>query len=72
MPAGGKTTLLEDPHRDGKDKKEGPGKPDEEPIDKARPEAEVKEQAVKVEREGRPADEAGERTSAEPKDPDAR
>jgi NADH-quinone oxidoreductase subunit E len=72
MPAQRKTTLLEDPHRDGKDKKEGPGKPDEEPIDKARPEAEVKEQAVKVEREGRPADEAGERTSAEPKDPDAR
>ena len=72
MPAQGKTTLHQDPHRGGKRKEEGPGKPDEEPVDKARPEAEVKKQAVKVEKEGRPADEAGERTSAKPKDPDAR
>jgi NADH-quinone oxidoreductase E subunit len=71
MPAGGKTTLLENPHRDRR-RKEGPGKPDEEPVEKAKPEPEVKEQAVRVEKEGRPADEAGERTSAKPKDPDAR
>jgi len=62
MPAGGKTTLLSDPHHDGKDRAEGPGNRDEEPVDKARPEAEVKEHAARIERQGRPADDAGERT----------
>jgi NADH-quinone oxidoreductase subunit E len=76
MPAGGKTTLKADPHRAPKSRKEGPGKRDEEPVEKARPEAEVKEQAEKVERKGRPADDIGEEEPAEPpvelKDPDAR
>jgi len=76
MPAGGKTTLRADPHRMPAGREEGPGKPDEEPVEKARPEAEVKEQAVKVERKGRPADDIGEKEPAEPpaeaKDPDAR
>jgi len=83
MPAGGKTTLLVDPHADAKERKGGPGKRDEEPVEKAKPEAEVKEHAVRTEREGRPADDAGERTglgerakageraAKEAKDPDA-
>jgi len=72
MPAGGKTTLMVDPHRDGEGRKEGSGDRDEEPVDKARPEAEVKRHATKVEREGRPAEGAGDQNLAEPKDPDAR
>ena len=73
MPASGKTSLLEDPHRDGKrGKKGGPGKRDEEPVEKAKPEAEVKGHAAKVEKEGRPADGVGDENLAEPKDPDAR
>jgi NADH-quinone oxidoreductase subunit E len=76
MPAGGKTTLKTAPHRAPKSRKEGPGKRDEEPVEKARPEAEVTEQAEKVERKGRPADDIGEEEPAEPpvelKDPDAR
>ncbi|HSA79338.1 MAG TPA: NADH-quinone oxidoreductase subunit NuoE [Geminicoccaceae bacterium] len=73
MPANGKTTLREDLHRGGKrGKKEGPGKRDEEPVEKAKPETEVKGHAAKVEKEGRPADGAGDQNLAEPKDPDAR
>ena len=73
MAAGGKTTLLADPHRNGgKERKTGPGDRDEEPIDKARPEAAVREHAVKTEREGRPAHDIGDGTLAKPKDPDAR
>ena len=71
MPAGGKTILLEDPHRD-EGREEGPGRRDEEPIEKAKPEVEVREQAVKVEREGRPAHDVGDEAAPEPKDPDAR
>ena len=53
MAAGGKTTLFLDPHRDGdQDRHEGPGRRDEEPVRKARPEQRVKEHAVKTEREG--------------------
>jgi NADH dehydrogenase (ubiquinone) flavoprotein 2 len=78
MPAGGQTTLLIDPRTD-RGAKEGPGRPDEEPIDKARPGDEVKEHAVRTERQGRPAHRAGEppgvggRTDAaeQGKDPDA-
>jgi len=71
MPAGGKTTLLEDPHR-SEGRKEGPGRRDEEPIEKAKPEVEVAAHAVKVEREGRPAHDVGDDAAPEPKDPDAR
>ena len=45
--------------------KGGPGKRDEEPVEKARPEAEVKDHAERTERQGRPADDAGERTGLE-------
>ena len=38
----------------------------------ARPEAAVKQHAVRTEKKGRPADEIGDRALAEPKDPDAR
>ena len=73
MAAGGKTTLFENPHRAGKKgRKPGPGDRDEEPVDKARPEADVKEHAVRTEKKGRPADEIGDRALAEPKDPNAR
>jgi hypothetical protein len=73
MPAGGKTTLFEDPHRAGEEgRREGPGRPDEEPVDKARPEERVKEHAAKIEEKGRPAHDIGDRTLAEPKDPNAR
>jgi NADH-quinone oxidoreductase E subunit len=73
MPAGGKKTLLEDPHRGGKKgRREGPGGRDEEPVDKARPEERVKEHAVKTEKRGRPAHDIGDRALAEPKDPNAR
>jgi NADH-quinone oxidoreductase subunit E len=73
MAAGGKTTLLKDPHRNGrKGRKPGAGDRDEEPVDKGRPEAAVKEHAVKTEKEGRPAHDIGDRSLAEPKDPDAR
>jgi NADH-quinone oxidoreductase subunit E len=77
MPAGGKTTLLKDPHRGGKAAgKEGPGGRDEEPIEKAKPDAEVIEHAARVEKEGRPAHSVGDQASPEQppeqKDPDAR
>ena len=73
MAAGGKTTLFENPHRAGKKgRKPGPGDRDEEPVDKARPEADVKEHAVRTEKNGRPDDEIGDRALAEPKDPNAR
>ena len=73
MAAGGKTTLFENPHLAGKKgRKPGPGDRDEEPVDKARPEADVKEHAVRTEKKGRPADEIGDRALAEPKDPNAR
>jgi (2Fe-2S) ferredoxin len=62
MPAGGKTTLLVDPHHAAKGRKGGPGKRDEEPVEKAKPEVEVKQHAERTERNGRPADAAGERT----------
>jgi NADH-quinone oxidoreductase E subunit len=73
MAAAGKTTLFADSHRDGeKGRRPGPGERDEEPIEKAKPEVRVKEHAVKTEKEGRPAHDIGDRTLAEPKDPDAR
>ena len=73
MAARGKTTLRADPHRHGaKDRKEGRGDPDQEPVGKGRPDERVKGHAVKVEREGRPAEGAGDASLAEPKDPDAR
>ncbi len=62
MPKAGKRTLLQDPHREPERRNDGPGKPDEEPVEKAKPEAEVKEHAERTERNGRPADDAGERT----------
>jgi NADH-quinone oxidoreductase E subunit len=73
LAAGGKTTLHEDPHRDGgQGQRGGRGRRDEEPVEKGKPEAEVKDHAVKVVREGRPAEAAGDDNLAEPKDPDAR
>jgi NADH-quinone oxidoreductase E subunit len=73
MAAGGKTSLFEDPHRDGKKgRKEGPGRRDEEPVNKGRPDERVKEHAVKTEKKGRPAHDIGDRSLAEPKDPNAR
>ena len=73
MPAGGKTTLFSDPHSGGKKgRKEGPGDRDERPVAKARPNQRVKEHAAKTERKGRPAHDIGDRSLAEPKDPDAR
>jgi NADH-quinone oxidoreductase E subunit len=72
MPAGGKTTLLEDPHRKGPERQGGPGQRDEEPVEKAKPDVEVEGHAVKVEKEGRPANRAGDLAEPEPKDPDAR
>jgi NADH-quinone oxidoreductase subunit E len=73
MAAGGKTTLLKDPHRDGKKARQpGPGGRDEEPVEKAKPEVRVKEHAVKTAKKGRPAHDIGDSNLAEPKDPDAR
>jgi NADH-quinone oxidoreductase E subunit len=73
MPAGGKTTLLEDPHgNDQEGRQAGPGQRDEEPIEKAKPEVRLRAHAAKVEKEGRPAEAAGDRAAPEPKDPDAR
>lgn len=72
MPAAGKTTLLEDPHRHDPDRKEGPGQRDQEPVEKAKPDVEVHEHAAKVEKEGRPAHEVGDQAFPESKDPDAR
>jgi NADH-quinone oxidoreductase E subunit len=73
MAAGGKTSLFLDPRRDDdKARHEGPGGRDEEPVRKARPEHRVKEHAVKIEKEGRPAHEIGDRGRPEAKDPDAR
>jgi NADH:ubiquinone oxidoreductase subunit E len=60
MPAGGKTTLHEDPNRIEPEPKEGPGDRDQAPVKKGRPRTEVKEHAAKTEAEGRPADRAGE------------
>jgi NADH-quinone oxidoreductase E subunit len=71
MPASGKTTLLEDPHR-AEDRDDGPGHRDEEPIEKAKPDIDVHGHAVKVAREGRPAHDVGDEAAPEPKDPDAR
>ncbi len=61
MPAGGKKTLLIDPHERDNGHDPGPGRPDEEPVEKAKPEAEVKQHAARTERQGRPAHTAGER-----------
>jgi NADH-quinone oxidoreductase E subunit len=73
MAAGGKTSLTTDPHRDGAgDRQDGPGDPDQEPVDKGRPDERVKGHAVEVERQGRPAEGAGDDNLAEPEDPDAR
>ncbi len=75
MPAGGKKTLLTDPHTGGNGREEGPGRRDEEPVEKGRPEAEVKEHATRTEHQGRPGHGAGEPGGAEKtekaKDPDA-
>ena len=61
MPSGGKTTLFDDPHTRPEKPREGEqGRPDEEPVDKGRPDDAVEEHAVEVERRGRPADEVGE------------
>lgn len=59
MPIGGRTTLFEPAGGGGRE--EGPVDPATEPKDKGRPDERVKEQAVKVEREGRPADKGGDR-----------
>jgi NADH-quinone oxidoreductase E subunit len=72
MPAGGKTTLLEDPHPGEESRQEGSGHRDEEPIKKAKPDVDVHGQALKVAREGRPAHDVGDEAAPEPKDPDAR
>jgi NADH-quinone oxidoreductase E subunit len=73
MAVSGKTSLFLDPHRDDdKGRHEGPGRRDEEPVRKARPEHRVKEHAVKTEREGRPAHDIGDRSLTEAKEPDAR
>ena len=73
MAAGGKTTLFADSHRAGEvATRPGPGARDQEPVRKAKPEVQVKEHAVHTEKEGRPAHDIGDRTLAEPKDPDAR
>jgi NADH dehydrogenase (ubiquinone) flavoprotein 2 len=65
MAAGGKTTLLIHPHTEGDGHKEGSGRRDEEPLDKARPGDEVKEHAIRTERQGRPAHRAGEPAGAD-------
>ena len=73
MPEGGRTTLFEDPHcadRDGR--QHGPGGRDEQPTEKAKPDVEVRDHAVKVHKRGRPAHEVGDKAAPEPKDPDAR
>jgi NADH-quinone oxidoreductase subunit E len=62
MPAAGKTTLLADPHDDAKGRARGPGKRDEEPVEKGKPEIDVDEHARRTERQGRPAHDAGDRT----------
>ena len=72
MPAGGRTTLLEDPHLADPERKEGPGHRDEEPIEKAKPKVEVREQAVKVAKKGRPAHDIGDKPPPDAEDPDAR
>jgi NADH-quinone oxidoreductase E subunit len=73
MATGGKTSLFEDPHRDGeRGREEGPGRRDEEPVEKGRPGHRVKGHAVKTEKKGRPAHDIGDRSLAEPRDPDAR
>jgi NADH-quinone oxidoreductase E subunit len=73
MPAGGKRTLLQDPHRERENgRTEAAGSRDEAPVDKARPDERVKGHAVKTEKKGRPAHDVGDRSLAEPKDPDAR
>ena len=73
MAAGGKTTLFADSHRAGEvATRPGPGARDQEPVRKAKPEVQVKEHAVHTEKEGRPAHDIGDRSLAEPKDPDAR
>jgi NADH-quinone oxidoreductase E subunit len=73
MPALGRTTLLEDPHRDDRGgSRDGPGGRDEEPIDKAKPDVEVRGHAQKVHKRGRPAHSSGDQAAPEPKDPDAR
>jgi NADH-quinone oxidoreductase E subunit len=71
MPAGGKKTLLADPEGEAKGRKGGKGKRDEEAVEKAKPEVEVKQHAERTERQGRPAHDAGERPAKEAKDPDA-
>ena len=60
------------PRRRRRPDRAGRGDRDEEPVEKAQPEMRVKEHAVKTEKEGRPAHDIGDRTLAEPKDPDAR
>jgi NADH-quinone oxidoreductase subunit E len=62
MAAGGKTTLLTLPDTDGK--AERPGGRDQAPIDTARPGDEVKQHAIRTERQGRPAHGAGEPPAA--------
>ncbi len=59
MPVGGRTTLFELP--EDVRREEGPVDPATEPVDKGRPDEQVKEHAVKVEEEGRPADKIAER-----------
>jgi NADH-quinone oxidoreductase E subunit len=73
MPARGRTALFEDPHRsDQEPRQEGPGHRDEEPIEKAKPDVEVREHAVTVHKRGRPAHDIGDEAVPEPEDPDAR
>jgi hypothetical protein len=73
MPARGKTTLFEDPHRDDREgRQEGSGDRDEVPIEKAKPDVEVHEHAATVEERGRPAHAVGDRPAPGSKDADAR
>jgi NADH-quinone oxidoreductase E subunit len=72
MPAGGKTTLHEDPNRIEAEPERRPGDPDQAPVKKGRPKTEVKEHAAKTEAEGRPADRAGEPEAAKEKAPAAK
>jgi NADH-quinone oxidoreductase subunit E len=75
MPKSGKTTLLIDPHtrRDGH--QEGSGPRDEQPVEKAKPEAGVKDHGTRTEHLGRPAHDVGEpggaRKTEKAKDSDA-
>ena len=72
MAAGGKTTLLKALTATARRPAARPGRSRRGAGRKGQPEVRVKAHAVKTEQEGRPAHDIGDRTLAEPKDPDAR